>query len=109
MGIVMTSLRLVKLCDVSDVPVRGARTVWANGKVLGVFKTQSSEIFVIDNQCPHKKGPLSEGIIHDNRVTCPLHSWVIDLSTGQVQGEDEGCVKSYEAVVRDGQVYVELC
>lgn len=93
----------------SDIPRRGARQVLLPRGPIAVFRTQTDEVYAIDDKCPHKGGPLSQGIVHDGAVTCPLHNWVIDLQTGDAMGADQGCVRTYE--VRkdsDGLVSVAL-
>ncbi|WP_339852085.1 nitrite reductase small subunit NirD [uncultured Nisaea sp.] len=93
----------------SDIPRRGARQVVLPRGPIAVFRTQTDEVYAIDDKCPHKGGPLSQGIVHDGAVTCPLHNWVIDLQTGGAMGADQGCVRTYE--VRkdaDGLVSVAL-
>ncbi|QDK34960.1 MULTISPECIES: nitrite reductase small subunit NirD [Sphingomonadaceae] len=76
----------------SDIPLRGARTVQLEGeKEIAVFRTGDGEVFALVNECPHKKGPLSQGIVHGHSVACPLHNWNIALRTGEAQGEDKGC------------------
>ncbi|WP_051284959.1 nitrite reductase small subunit NirD [Nisaea denitrificans] len=93
----------------SDIPRRGARQVLLPRGPIAVFRTQTDEVYAIDDKCPHKGGPLSQGIVHDGAVTCPLHNWVIDLQTGDAMGADQGCVRTYE--VRkdaDGLVSVSL-
>ncbi|CAO3425753.1 nitrite reductase small subunit NirD [Azospirillum doebereinerae] len=75
---------------VDDIPVLGSRVVRTpNGKVA-LFRTAEDEVFALEDRCPHKNGPLSQGIVHGRRVTCPLHSWVIDLATGEAVAPDEG-------------------
>ena len=98
----------VAVGKVAEIPVRGARVLRANGLEIGVFRTSTGEVYAIDNRCPHKKGPLSEGIVHDSAVTCPLHNWVIDLRSGKARGADEGCVTTYPVELREGDViYVQ--
>ncbi|MBH0239689.1 nitrite reductase small subunit NirD [Methylobrevis albus] len=87
---------------VSDVPARGARVVRFGAIEIGVFRTADDRIFAIDNRCPHRGGPLSEGIVHGDFVTCPLHNWVLNLATGKAQGADEGCVKTFPVRVGEG-------
>ena len=74
---------------------------------VGVFRTHEDRVFALDNACPHKKGPLAEGIVHGNSVTCPLHNWVFDLETGQAQGADQGQVATYPARVDDGRIWLK--
>lgn len=96
------------LCAIDDIPVQGSRRAIINGHEIGIFRTSSSEIYAIDNTCPHKQGPLTEGIVHDCSVTCPLHNWVFDLKTGVAQGQDEGSVTTHPIQIRDDRVYIQL-
>ena len=89
------------------IPRRGARMVRTSEGCIAVFRTSSDEVFAVDNACPHKKGPLADGIVHGNKVTCPLHNWVISLETGEAQGADEGSVATYPARVEDGRIMIE--
>ncbi|MEP2641836.1 nitrite reductase small subunit NirD [Roseobacter sp.] len=73
---------------IDDIPLRGARVVKTPVGCVGLFRTAEAQVFAASNTCPHKAGPLSEGIVHGTRVTCPLHNWVFDLNTGEAQGED---------------------
>lgn len=97
----------LSVCDLEEIPVRGARRFASALGEIAVFRTGNQNVYAIDNRCPHKKGPLSEGIVHDTGVTCPLHSWVIDLQTGQARGADSGCVKTYPTKITDGRVLVK--
>ena len=98
----------LNICGLEDIPVRGARRFNTTTGEIAIFRTSTEEVYAIDNRCPHKNGPLSEGIVHDHGVTCPLHNWVIDLQSGQARGADAGCVKTYPAKVSDGRVMVKL-
>lgn len=96
----------IEIGRVDTIPRRGARCVnTPNGKIA-VFRTQDDQIFAIDNRCPHRGGPLSEGIVHGAAVTCPMHNWVFDLSTGQAQGADEGEVRTYAVNVVEGRIFI---
>ncbi len=76
----------------TDIPVRGARTVrMAGGEDIAVFRTHDDRVFALVDRCPHKGGPLSQGIVHGHAVACPLHNWRIALATGEAQGDDKGC------------------
>ena len=90
-----------------DIPVRGARVIKTRAGCVALFRTGADKVFAIDDTCPHKAGPLSEGIVHDKSVTCPLHNWVISLETGLVQGPDEGAVRTHKVRVEDGRILVE--
>jgi len=89
------------------IPPRGARVVRTSLGCVAVFRTVTDEVFALDNTCPHKGGPLAEGIVHGNKVTCPLHNWVFSLETGAAQGADSGQVATYVAEVRDGRIWLE--
>ena len=89
------------------VPQRGARMIKTATGCVAVFRTGADEVFALDNACPHKQGPLAEGIVHGKAVTCPLHNWVISLETGLVQGADEGQVNTYPAKVEDGRILLD--
>ena len=79
----------------TDIPRRGARCVATPFGRIAVFRTAEDHVFATDDRCPHKGGPLSQGIVHDASVTCPLHNAVISLETGVMQGPDEGRVRTY--------------
>lgn len=96
------------LCAVEDIPLRGARVVKSEHGCVAVFRTGENEVFALDDSCPHKQGPLSEGIVHGKSVTCPLHNWVISLETGMAEGADEGQVPTREVRIQDGRVRVAL-
>ena len=97
----------IDIADLNDVPKRGARVVKTREGCVAIFRTGADEVFALDNSCPHKQGPLAEGIVHGASVTCPLHNWVISLETGLVQGEDEGQVATYPARVEGGRILLD--
>ena len=90
------------------LPRRGARVVRAGGVAIAVFRTGEGRVFALRDQCPHRGGPLSQGIVHGERVTCPLHEWVIDLRNGNAVGADTGCTPSFEARIVDGRVEIDV-
>ena len=92
---------------VDDIPLRGARKVKTRQGCIAVFRTDETTVFATSNTCPHKGGPLAEGIVHDRKVTCPLHNWVFDLETGEAQGADEGRIETYPAKVEGGRVLID--
>ncbi len=94
----------IEVGRIADIPRRGARCINTPGGKIAVFRTQDDQVFAIDNQCPHKGGPLVEGIVHGASVTCPLHNWVFDLATGQAMGADVGHVATYAIKVTDGRI-----
>jgi nitrite reductase (NADH) small subunit len=90
---------------VSEIPVRGSRTMPVAGAgEVAVFRTADNHVFALANRCPHKKGPLSQGIVHGHSVTCPLHNWNIALTTGQAQGSDDGCTPTIPVRISGGRV-----
>lgn len=90
-----------------EIPVRGARTVpVAGGEEIAVFRTGDDRVFALVNRCPHKNGPLSQGIVHGHSVTCPLHNWNIALASGEAQGEDRGCTPTVPVRIVSGRVLI---
>lgn len=90
------------------IPRRGARTVRTPRREIAVFRTASDEIFALENRCPHRGGPLSEGIVHGRKIACPLHNWIIDLESGAATGADEGCARSFPVKIEKGRIYLEM-
>jgi nitrite reductase (NADH) small subunit len=93
---------------IDHIPRRGARVVKTLRRDIAVFRTASDEVFALENRCPHRGGPLSEGIVHGRKVACPLHNWVIELETGKAAGADEGCVQRFPVKVEKGRIYLEM-
>ncbi len=93
---------------IDDIPLRGARCVTTPQGRIGVFRTAENEIYAIEDHCPHRGGPLSQGIVHGASVTCPLHNWVFSLETGKALGADEGSVKTIPVKVTDGRILLGL-
>jgi nitrite reductase (NADH) small subunit len=98
-----------KICALGDVPVLGSRVLESgtHGRIA-IFRNSADEVFAVRDKCPHKAGPLSQGIVHDKTVTCPLHSWKIQLDDGQVVPPDVGCVKHFPVKVDMGEIFLEL-
>ena len=96
----------VEIGRLEQVPLRGARCVNTPAGKIAVFRTAENNVYAIENRCPHKGGPLSEGIVHGGSVTCPLHNWVFDLATGEAQGADEGQVRTFAVNVVDGRIFM---
>ncbi|HTI81004.1 MAG TPA: nitrite reductase small subunit NirD [Acetobacteraceae bacterium] len=78
---------------IDDIPRQGARTVATPIGAVAVFRTLDDRVFALDDKCPHKGGVLSQGIVHGQSVTCPLHNWVIGLADGRAAEPDEGCTQ----------------
>ena len=91
-----------------DIPVLGARVVKSPAGCVAVFRTSETEVCAIDDACPHKGGPLSQGIVHARSVTCPLHNWVINLESGTAEGADVGRVRTHAVRVVDGRLLLDV-
>ena len=74
---------------------------------IAVFRTSEEEVFATSDRCPHKGGPLSEGIVHGKSVTCPLHNWVFSLASGEAQGADEGMIDTFAIRIEDGRLMLD--
>lgn len=98
----------VSIGSLADIPVRGARCVTYGTMAIAVFRTADDRVFALEDKCPHQNGPLSQGIVHDGCVTCPLHNWVISLETGQAQGADEGRTQAIPVKLEGGTVLLGL-
>jgi nitrite reductase (NADH) small subunit len=85
----------IPVASLHDIPRRGARCVSTALGRIALFRTIDDRVFAIEDRCPHRGGPLSQGIVHGQAVTCPLHNWVIDLASGEAQGADHGRVRTY--------------
>lgn len=90
-----------------DIPVQGARVVKTVFGCVAIFRTADDHVFALDDRCPHKGGPLSEGIVHGTSVTCPLHNWVFDMATGIAQGADDGRINTYAVRVVAGRIVLD--
>ena len=96
-----------KICLVQDIPVLGSRRVQrAKGMDVAVFRNDQDQVFALLDLCPHKGGPLSQGIVFGTSVACPLHNWTIGLATGCAKEPDEGCTQSFRVQVIDGVVHL---
>jgi nitrite reductase [NAD(P)H] small subunit len=101
-------MRWVKIGTLNDIPRRGARCVATPRGRIAVFRTNEDQVFATVDRCPHKGGPLSQGIVHGTSVTCPLHNLVISLETGKAQGADEGEVRTIPVKVDDGELFIAV-
>lgn len=98
----------IKVGPFDDIPRQGSRILKTTDGNIGVFRSFDDQVFALRDQCPHKGGPLSQGIVHGNLVTCPLHNWSIDLTSGEAVAPDIGCVNRYDTKIEDGIVYLLL-
>jgi nitrite reductase (NADH) small subunit len=96
------------ICRIDDIPVLGARRVErAHGLDVAVFRNSQDEVFALLDRCPHKGGPLSQGIVFGTSVACPLHNWTIGLCDGQASAPDEGCTPKFEIKLEGAQIFLK--
>lgn len=101
----MTDWKLI--CRVEDIPVLGSRRVARpQGMDVAVFRNDQDQVFALLDRCPHKGGPLSQGIVFGTSVACPLHNWTIGMDDGCAKQPDEGCTQKFSVKVEDGAVYL---
>ena len=96
------------ICRVEDIPVLGSRRVARpRGMDVAVFRNDQDQVFALLDRCPHKGGPLSQGIVFGTSVACPLHNWTIDLEGGCARAPDAGCTQKFSVRVTDGTVHLD--
>ena len=96
------------ICQLTDIPVLGSRRLArVRGMDVAVFRNAEDQVFALLDRCPHKGGPLSQGIVHGEHVACPLHNWTIGLVDGQARAPDEGCTPAFTCKVEEGQVFLD--
>lgn len=98
----------VNVGPVANIPLQGARTFQTETDRIAIFRTLDDQVYALLDRCPHKDGPLAQGIVHGHFVTCPLHNMVFSLETGAAQGPDDGCAGKVELRVIDGTVHIGL-
>jgi len=91
-----------------EIPMLGSRVVNTLDGQIAIFRNREDEVFALLNRCPHKGGPLSEGIVYGRTVACPLHNWCIGLHDGEAVAPDEGCTPSYPVEERGGRLFLCL-
>lgn len=98
----------VPICELQDIPTLGARRVQrAQGHAVALFRAADDQVFALLDRCPHKGGPLSQGIVFGHRVACPLHNWSIGLTDGCAQAPDLGCTPKFSVRVMGGTVQLD--
>ena len=96
------------ICLAEDIPLKGSRLVHrSEGPDIALFRTGDGEVFALLDRCPHKGGPLSQGIVFGRHVACPLHNWAISLEDGQARAPDAGCTVKFAAQVAGGRVMLD--
>jgi nitrite reductase (NADH) small subunit len=104
----MNAAAWIPICHMADIPVLGSRRVTRErGLDVAIFRNDQDEVFALLDRCPHKGGPLSQGIVFGTHVACPLHNWTIGLCDGQASAPDEGCTPKFSVKVEDGQVFLD--
>ncbi|MBE2293566.1 MAG: nitrite reductase small subunit NirD [Phycisphaerales bacterium] len=93
---------------IDDIPRLGSRVVRTSLGDVAIFRTTDDQIFALRDRCPHRGGPLSQGIVHGHRVTCPLHSWMLELESGQAVSPDVGCATRYPVRLENGRLWLGL-
>lgn len=97
------------ICPLEDIPQLGSRIVeWPGHGNIAIFRTADDTVYALHDQCPHKGGPLSQGIVHGRRVTCPLHGWNIGLDDGLAVAPDSGACGKFAARVDNGEVFIAV-
>jgi nitrite reductase (NADH) small subunit len=98
-----------KVCSLTEIPPCGARVVSGpDHEDIAIFRTSDDQVFAVHDKCPHKSGPLSQGIVHGHQVTCPLHSWKIELQSGNAVAPDVGCTQRFEVKLDAGAVWLAI-
>lgn len=98
----------IEVGQLEDIPYLGSRVVKTAGIDIAIFKTATGAIFALEDKCPHKGGPLSQGIVHGKSVSCPLHNWNISLENGEALGADSGCTHIIPTQIMGDKVFLEF-
>ena len=98
----------IEIGTLNEIPQLGARVVTSANGNIAIFRTAEDKIFAIKDECPHKQGPLSQGIVHGNKVACPLHDWKINLDSGSAVAPDEGCAATYPTKMEGDKIMLSL-
>ncbi|OYV36957.1 MAG: nitrite reductase (NAD(P)H) small subunit [Thiomonas sp. 20-64-5] len=107
MSAVVLDAAWTAVCTLADIPALGARRVRRpDGVDIALFRAASDRVYALLDRCPHKGGPLSQGIVFGEFVACPLHNWTIRLDDGKAQAPDEGCTPAFAVKVDGEQVFL---
>jgi nitrite reductase (NADH) small subunit len=98
----------IEVGEIEAIPRLSARVIETDQGNIAVFRTSKDEIFALEDHCPHKGGPLSQGIVHGTKVTCPLHNLIMDLTNGEAVAPDEGCAISFPVKIDQGKIFLSL-
>lgn len=97
-----------KLCALEDIPRLGSRLVKSAKGDIAVFRNADDEVFALHDKCPHRGGPLSQGLVAGKTVHCPMHGWKIRLDDGQAVAPDRGCARSFAVRLEGDAVWIRL-
>jgi nitrite reductase (NADH) small subunit len=98
----------IPICKIEDIPKQGSRVIERpQATNIALFRTVSNQVYALLDECPHKQGPLSQGIVHGEQVTCPLHAWNIQLCNGQAVAPDEGCTRQFAVKIERDLVHLD--
>ena len=98
----------VKICALEEIPAQGSRVVASKQGDIALFRTADDKVFGLHDKCPHKGGPLSQGMVHGEVVTCPLHGWKLGFADGEAVAPDKGCAKTFAVKLDGGSVFLRL-
>jgi len=107
-AVVSESNDWLEVGKIEDIPKLGSRVVKRAEGDIAIFRNSDNEVFALLNRCPHKGGPLSEGIVYGKTVTCPMHSWCLGLHNGEAVAPDEGCAPTYPIKIEGDKVFLSL-
>ena len=95
------------VCAIDDVPQAGTRRVKIGVHTVALFRPNDDRLFALEDRCPHRGGPLSEGIVSSDHVACPLHGRCIELATGKMVAPDEGETRRFDVKVEAGRIKLD--
>ena len=106
-NLVETFRRTINLGSIEKIPVGQGRCYVVGEQEIAVFRQRDGHLFATQNRCPHRQGPLSEGLIGAGIVICPLHALKFNLATGE--GNDPGhCLKTYQVIEAQGDIFLHV-
>ena len=104
---IVPAINWIEICGLDEIPRLGSRRVRRNdGTEIAIFRTADDRVFALLDRCPHKGGPLSQGIVFSDKVACPLHNWVIDLASGAAVAPDEGCTMRFAIRLDEHRIWL---
>jgi nitrite reductase (NADH) small subunit len=98
----------IEVGRMQEIPVLGSRVVRTGHGNIAVFRAGDDALFALDDRCPHKGGPLSQGIVYGHTVACPLHNWCIELASGCAVAPDQGATRRYPVKLEGDVIYIRL-